>query len=203
LSKCTIVVPHYAVSKVCRPGQVEPPIQTTKMSPKTLVYGKHAASTAAILEANGVSTKVVDSFEEIRAAAAQKLIWASCMWLLCHSSLTTSQSSMSCTVVEIHQYHQLLLDQLVDELVPALYQIVGDRTMKDENFGKKLGSYLTAYSQSIPNAIPSKELALAELEERNGVWLTLRSMEYPQSLHQQLIAEVAGKEALQTALLRE
>jgi glycine/D-amino acid oxidase-like deaminating enzyme len=194
----TIVVPHFAVLQVCRRGADESnnnnnnPIGTSPLSPKTFLYGKHADRASRVLEQYGVSTELVANFSDIRAAAAKKLLWASCLWLVCYSDTTTTTGSDPLTVAQAHEQRQDILDRLVAEVLPALERLLGKK-IDDEN---AVGSYLKAYSQSIPNAIPSKELALAELKERNGVWLSLASEENPQAFHKELIGQLTGKNTL-------
>ena len=62
------------------------------------------------------------------------------------------------------------LELLVDELDPAV-----DRAA------------LEAYSRSMPGAVPSKDLALAELDDRNGMFLRNGC---PQPMHERLLREV-------------
>ena len=179
----TIVVPHYAVLKVCCRNDPNP-IITSPLSPKTLVYGKHASSTAAILERYGVATEIVDTFEKIRAAAARKLLWASCMWLMCHSA-----DNAPLTVAQAHDQRQLELDRLLDELLPALSEWTGVSENPSQH-----KEYIKAYSLSMPNAVPSKDLAIIEVRDRNGVWLDLRNKQFPQTFHQQLLEQVGAVE---------
>jgi glycine/D-amino acid oxidase-like deaminating enzyme len=188
----TIVVPHFAVLQVCRRGVDSNPIGTSPLSPKTFLYGKHANQVARILENYGVSTELGSKFSDIRAAAAQKLLWASCLWLVCHSDTTTGREPL--TVSQAHEQCQDSIDRLVGELLPALERLLGKGVD-----ASVVTSYLKAYSQSIPNAIPSKELAIAELEERNGVWLSLGSEENPQTFHRELIRQLTGKDSLANA----
>lgn len=179
----TVVVPHYGILSVgSKPT-------TTPSSPPTLVYGRtHGAHVARVLQDEGIKTQVVDSWSDIQIHAAQKLLWASCMWLLCHAS-----STEPLTVQQVHDERQDKLTRLVTELLPALEGIVETPVDLEETL-----AYLEAYSRSMPGAIPSKELAIEEVKERNGVWLALKQ-QFPQPFHQELLEEVAGAEVLEKA----
>lgn len=183
----TVIVPHFAVLNKCQIN--EPCVSTNPQSPPTYLYGRHATNAARILQTQGVPTKILESYQDIQQAAALKLLWASCMWLMCHSV------DPPMTVAQVHNERQEELDNLVDDMYPVLLHLVGKMVNRSE-----LDDYLRAYSFSIADAIPSRDLALAELEGRNGVWLSRRSERHPQTLHQQLIQVVAGTEALDRVL---
>lgn len=189
-SEATIIVPHFAILKVCQRDKTESPIRTNPISPNTFIYGKHAEYTARILQKYGVSTEIVESFQKIKQLAALKLVWASCMWLLCHSAETTE-----ITVQQVHEKYQKTLNKLVDEIIPPLEDFIGDSIDRNE-----VDEYMKVYSLSIADAIPSLALAKAEFDDRNGVWLKLRTKKYPQAFHQELIQQVLGKEDLERYL---
>lgn len=86
----------------------------------------------------------------------------------------------------------------MDDLLPALEEHLGHSIPRSEVDG-----YMKSYSLSIPKATPNKELAINELEDRNGLWLRLRTDEHPQLLHQELIRSVVGKEKLRWILSKE
>lgn len=208
---CTVVVPHFAVLEVCRrrcrgADQESPQtIRTTESSPPTYIYGKHATRVAATLQQHGVNTQLVDSFDEIQVYAGLKLLWASCLWLLCHNETTAVQ--MPLTVVQVHEQRQEDLDRLVDELLPTLKEVIirmrSNNTNDDVDDSslqrllsssllskKSVNDYLHRYSHSISTAIPSKDLALSEMQERNGIFLQrARDDDHPSSYHQQLLLQ--------------
>jgi glycine/D-amino acid oxidase-like deaminating enzyme len=223
-------------------------------SPPTYIYGPHATWVARALHQQGVTTEIVESFPQIQIAAAKKLLWASCLWLLCHydddtlykNNNTTSTPPKTSdpvsptlrlrprlrkaprTVQQVHDnpITQTLLERLVEEFLPSVLQVLV-RDVKEEdgcnstattateaspnavtesNATNSIGtllsrervlSYLSNYSYSIPNAIPSKDLALSELEQRNGIWLQSQQQNQQQPLHQALVELVAGREAWQ------
>jgi glycine/D-amino acid oxidase-like deaminating enzyme len=193
--QATVMVSHFSVLQVCRRrNELEssnPMVGTNALSPKTFLYGRHSERAAQVLEANGVQTEIVESFSEIRIAAARKLVWASCLWLLSHSNT----NNPPLTVAEVHEQRQPMLDRLVTDLLPALEQLVGQSINRYD-----MDEYLKAYSLSIPDAIPSRALAIAELEDRNGVWLAMKSRDKPQTFHQELIQQVTDKEMLENLL---
>jgi glycine/D-amino acid oxidase-like deaminating enzyme len=179
----TLVVPHYGIISVgAHPT-------TLPSSPPTYIYGRHANNVANVMEREGVKTYIVPSWDEIQIHAARKLLWASCMWLLCHSS------EPPLTVEQVHDTCQDLLVDLVNELLPALEDLVGMSGID----GNDTITYMASYSHSMPNTIPSKILAMDEVYERNGVWLKARSR-FPQPLHEQLLLKVGGSEILQKAI---
>ena len=204
LKDATIVVPHYGILQVCRLGKddndhVQKPIVTSPLSPKTYIYHRganskhHAMHVSKILNRQDVSTQSVDAdFQKIQTLAGQKLLWASCMWLVCHyvdddttATENNNSSHYPLTVSQAHEQRQRMIDQLVEELLPAFQKMnMGQSLSKDEVL-----QYIKSYSLSMPTAIPSKQLALAELNERNGVWLKLATTEKPQTFHKQLIQQ--------------
>ena len=193
LGDATVVVPHFAVQKVCRRRRdgFSAPIVTSPLSPKTFLYGRHAGKAARILQRHGVETEIVDGFSDIRSLAGRKLLWASCLWLACHWDTSVTGPL---TVAQAHEQRRDMIDRLVGELLPALQRLTGTPMN-----ALSVSSYLEAYSQSIPRTVPSKALAVAELEERNGVWLRLATQEYPQPYHEQLIRQVTGTEKIPRA----
>lgn len=179
MNNSTFVVPHFAI---LNKGEG---VITTSLSPPTYVSGKHASTVARVLEADGIRVEIV-SWNEVRVAAARKLLWASCMWLLSHTS------SPPLTVVEVHKTKQEMLLQLVREVWPALQHKVG---IFGDNDIEKTIIYLQAYSESIPTAVPSKDLATEEVRERNGISMQLRDS-FAQPFHEELLMEVGGAELL-------
>jgi glycine/D-amino acid oxidase-like deaminating enzyme len=186
----TIVVPHYSVLTICKRDDDENPIGTNALSPKTFLYGKHSEFTAKILNRYGVSTEKVESIADIKIRAAMKLVWASCMWLLCHSA-----EDAPINFETVHRKYQPKLDRLVDETIPALEKFLQQSVNR-----KEVHDYIKAYSLSIPLAVPSKKVALAELEDRNGFWLMFRTNDSPQKYHQQLIEQIVDKDDFNSLL---
>ena len=128
-------------------------------APPTVVTGRHAAAVAALIGSCGPRCDVVDR-DALLKAVRLKLVWSAALWLIC--------ARHGGDVVDAHAEPDLEL--LVDELDPAV-----DRAA------------LEAYSRSMPGAVPSKDLALAELADRNGMFL--RSGR-PQPTHERLLREV-------------
>jgi len=128
-------------------------------APPTVVTGRHAAAVAALIGSCGPRCDVVDR-DALARAVRLKLVWSAALWLIC--------ARHGGDVVDAHAEPDLEL--LVDELDPAV-----DRAA------------LEAYSRSMPGAVPSKDLALAELADRNGMFL--RSGR-PQPTHERLLREV-------------
>ncbi|KAL3904321.1 MAG: hypothetical protein SGILL_010114 [Bacillariaceae sp.] len=177
------------------------PIQTSDESPPTLLYGRHAQSMATILKKHGVQTQIVESFQEIVVHAGLKLLWASCLWLLCHSTEVMKDDGVgdAVTIGQVLEQRHDALDRLVDELLPVLCELVdgiGEGSSKSSSAmlltRQHVDEYLRNYSKSIAGAIPSKALALKEVQERNGVFF--RSS---QTFHRQLLEEHLSEKDLE------
>ena len=235
---CTILVPHFSVlyrdqwrgderetereEENHREGNRSSSrrIQVTTdplVSPPTYIYGKHAKIVSDVLEANGIATELVPSFTEIKAYSGRKLLWASCFWLLCHSSynndgdddLNTKPIDLPLTVGQVHELRQDDLEVLVDEILPSLRDWFKTSTESeiDQNLGriidrKSVIGYLKAYSESITGAIPSVDLAYQEFRDRNAVWLHPKNKNevyLEQPFHTQLLEEM-GVDISATAL---
>jgi glycine/D-amino acid oxidase-like deaminating enzyme len=215
-TEMTFVIPHYAVSAIGAKATVN----TTGVGPPTYLYGKHAQTTAELLQLDGIDhTEIVTDKSRLRILQAQKVLWASCLWLLCHSCQsnknTTSatagggkEGSSSITVSDVHVHYAAELEALVREMWPSFQRIVkqnkkaaADNNEDDSSEAapsfQKTMDYLRAYSNSIPNAMPSIHLALSELEHRNGIFASSPSnYNHQQPLHQKLIRQVAGPSAM-------
>ena len=204
----TIVVPHFGVLAV----GAEP--TTSATSPPTYVFGTHARSLQAILRQRGIRTVVVvDSWTEICQHAAWKLLWASCLWLLCHDTNTNTNDGVPLTLQEVHEQKQEELKRLVKELLPNFLRVLAVSESDDTDYDNPscpvvttttrmdafeldtILAYMKAYSLSMPQAICSKSLAMQELHERNGIWFT-----DDQSFHRELLERVAGSEAVERLL---
>jgi glycine/D-amino acid oxidase-like deaminating enzyme len=177
----TVILPHFGVL------QPNTNAVTSDNSPPTYVYGKHANMMATVLSRQGIPViQVIHSWHTICQLAARKLAWASCLWLLCHDPSPSFDSPL--TVSQVHAQKSHELEQLVRELLPVLKELTGSN---EERVGD-IVSYMYSYSMSMPNAIPSKQLALHELDHRNGVFFR----EIRQPLHSQLLLRVSGIHSL-------
>jgi len=192
-------------------------LNTSPQSPNTVVYGRHAATLAEILKRDGISVEIASTSQEIQMVAAKKLAWSSLFWLLCHDS------NEPMAVKEVWERKSQQLHELVEEMKPALERLASEpwATQNDTQQNdtslirtKKIGTvqeivdYLYAYSMSMKNGqiTPSKELALSEIQERNGVLLSLMSQsdatdraDLPR-LQLEMIRRVAGEEYLERCL---
>jgi len=212
----TLVVPHFAVLSTSTSsedgeeenvdgtggqgcgggggGSKKGKLETSDTSPPTYVYGKHGRFVASALRRSGLPSsnlRFVQEWNTVAALAARKLLWASTMWLLCHSTVTANYDDVGqppLTVSQVHDQRQPLLVQLVRELLPAVRRVVrsiansnGTATDNDDKDGDREAeqllqlddvlAYLEAYSRSVPRAIPSLRLAVSEIADRNLVWL--------------------------------
>jgi hypothetical protein len=196
-------VPHFGVLSVG--GDVV----TTSSSPPTIVHGKHSLSLAALLQSQDIVVEQVSSRSNLEAAAVKKLMWSSIMWILCHEGEcdgdsdganymydngtgNASSASKPMSVAEVHEKKERKLRALVEELLPAANSMLG----KDNGLGTvdEILAYFRLYSLTMPNAIPSKDLALDELPERNGLFLNSDGSEQP--MHKALLERVAGPDAM-------
>jgi glycine/D-amino acid oxidase-like deaminating enzyme len=188
LDDVTVVIPHYAVLHVG-----DTPV-VAESAPPTYLAGPHAVLTQSLLHRDGiVNTAILTHVSDITIKAAQKLLWTSCLWLLCHSGPDKPPISVS----RVHSERRSDLEVLVRELWPSFCSIVSQDDDSSATSTEKLLTlhetmqYLEQYSNSIPNAVPSVQLAVAELEDRNGVFADCN-----QPFHQQLIQQVVGPQAL-------
>lgn len=195
--EATVVVPHFAVLQICRQDDTSNPVGTSPHSPKTLLFGKHASVIGGILTRFGVPVESVSSFSQLYTASAIKLVWATCLWLLCHAELGDGMA-LPITVGQVHEYRQEQLEALVDELLPSLESIVSE-----EVDSTALNAYLQSYSMSIAHAVPSLGLSIKELGERNGIFLSRRTDDHPQDYHLDLIRRATGAGAFEKILARQ
>jgi glycine/D-amino acid oxidase-like deaminating enzyme len=190
LRTITLSVPHFGVLSVG--GDVV----TSSSSPPTFVHGRHSSSLASLLQPPGIVVEQVSSRSDLQAAAVKKLMWSSTMWLLCHEEEYKEDhccgvGNKPITVEMVHEKKEPKLHALVEELLPAANDLVG----KGFNLGSAsdVVAYFRLYSLSMPDAIPSKDLALNELPERNGLLLNPNSNDSPiQTIHKALLERVAG-----------
>ncbi|EFJ42893.1 hypothetical protein VOLCADRAFT_96870 [Volvox carteri f. nagariensis] len=134
-------------------------------------WGDHVAST---LNRGGVSCAVV-SRDALYKALVEKALWASIFWML-------SCALGGAKVGDIAVHHRLDVKALVDELLPMMRQSLEAAAAKRPGADaaaaalRDHGTVLDAlmdYSMSIGQAVPSREMALAEFSWRNGALLEM------------------------------
>jgi len=177
----THVVPHFGVLKVH--GEVV----TSQTSPPTYIYGRHARFVEEILRRYGIHAVRVQDFESVQAYAVRKLLWASCLWLLCHTK------SPPFTVSEVHDQRPEDLERLVKELWPAVSKLTKCEAANVED----TLLYMEQYSRSMSVAIPSLTLAISELKDRNGCFY---EGQLSQPYHHDLLTTLAGRQAVKGLL---
>ena len=212
LKSMTLSVPHFGVLSVG--GDVV----TSSSSPPTFVHGRHSSNLASLLQPHGIVVEQVESISNLQAAAVKKLMWSSTMWLLCHeredinegkendstSDVYVGIRSKPIPVAMVHEKKEAKLRDLVIELLPAANILVG----KGYNLGSAddIVAYFRLYSLSMPQAIPSKDLAMNELPERNGLFLNPNSHDTSsptQPIHETLLEKVGGPGTCALAMSRE
>ena len=207
----TVVVPHYGILTV---GALPTTSPQSKRNPvPTYIYGRHAAFTAALLEQDGISVEILSSWSQLQQKAAQKLVWASCLWLFCHAPdhvvvqepkeekhELPNTRIVPLSVTQVHQTYPQQLERLVQELWPILSNQLngGDSPISTH----QVLTYMQDYSESMPKAVPSLELAKAELQERNGVFFRSGTHREEQPYHCQLLQAIVGS-ATVTALQQQ
>lgn len=185
----TYSVLHFGILKQ---GQL--PV-TSDVSPPTVVFGPHANFLSHLLEKYEVKTKIASTFEELEKFALLKLLWVSFMWLLCHD-VECKQGfddeygieNVRLTVTEVHDTKQELLRALVLEAIPVMKRLKSGGQNDVGYDVNNIMEYLESYSKSMPNVIPSKDLAIAEFQGRNGILLAYGN----QPLHSELVHRVIG-----------
>ncbi|CAB9500271.1 FAD dependent oxidoreductase [Seminavis robusta] len=183
-SDCTIVVPHFGVLET----HADP--VTSDESPPTYLYGTHAATVETILRRRGIQQiEHVSCHATIVSKAAQKLLWAATMWLLCHDN-NSNNNSGPLTALQVHTERAQDLELLVTkELLPALQVQLNDTTTTTTK--QQVLDYLYRYSKSMPTAIPNLQLARQEWKQRNAFFLPVRN-QVPQPRHEALLQTVGG-----------
>ncbi|KAL7527315.1 hypothetical protein ACHAXR_005700 [Thalassiosira sp. AJA248-18] len=221
----TVAILHFGVSHSnannndnnAKASPRTPTLNNSPQSPPTAIYGKHAMTLGNLLQKDGIAVHIARDKNEVQAAGARKLAWSSLMWLTCHSAGGVGGEPMR--VKDVHQFQFNKLQRLVEEILPSLEILASEswssKKSKSPNNGPtttSIGSvqdildYLRSYSLSISNGnvIPSRELALRELAERNGLLLSLKTGEEKDrnssSYHLDLIHQVAGEELLAQCL---
>lgn len=197
-----------------------PRLHQSPTSPPTVVYGRHAIALGELLRRDGVHVVIARSPREVQVAAARKLAWSSLMWLLCCRSDGDGVGPMP--VKDVHQSKSNQLRRLVEEIMPSLDALASEtwagddgkteysrEDMPDDDIRAcSIGSvqdildYLKTYSMSISggNVIPSRDLAMREIHDRNGLLLSLmraragENDEGKTSEHINLIRQIAGEE---------
>ena len=234
VNEITTSVPYFGVLSV---GAT--PISESSSPPTVIHNGRHAKALASLLESHGIRCNIVgmgahgdgdkhgnatgngNGLKEIDAAAIQKLIWISIMWLLCHdcqgdrerTSRRASESGRDCrqevgpiTCSNVHKMKKEQIQKLLRELVPAaneLLEVYHPESSKEGTgtvvAGTRTGigsiaeveKHLQDYSFSMPSAIPNKQLAIEEFEQRNGYLLSVEGSA-PQPIHRELVERVVG-----------
>ena len=213
-SDCTICILHFGVSHRIDAGKVIPILNTSPLSPSTVIYGRHATTLAKVLKRDGITVEIAPSPEHIQMVAAKKLSWSSLFWLLCHDG------DESMTVKEVWERKTKQIHELVEEMIPAL-EVLSNEDTKQSNSSpsrkslmgtvEEVVNYLYNYSMSMKegNITPSLELALNEIKERNGVLLSIMMQsnsndrtKLPQ-LQLEMIRRVAGDEYFKRCLAKD
>ncbi|KAL7465115.1 hypothetical protein ACHAXS_005441 [Conticribra weissflogii] len=190
-SDFSVVVPHFGIPHIRPSGErfsLTPIVHTSPESPPTIIYGKHADTLATLLQREDIPVQIVQSPQEIQIAAVRKLAWASVMWLICHDN----GENAPLTVKEVHEGKASDLERVVEVILPCLEMLSleswtdrGEREKNEsQNEKESIGTvesilkYLLAYSMSIDdgNVIPSKDLAMVEIQERNFLFIALKMM---------------------------
>ena len=140
----------------------------------SFVHGRFAPFLARLLRAGGLECKEVKRLHTIEALAAEKLLWASCMWMVCHA-----HGGMSVGQVHDTPACQQTLRELVAELLPVAARTLspahGDGELLTVGAGDEIAALdnldsvcarMEAYSRRIHLAVPSKKMALEELAHR-------------------------------------
>ena len=209
----TFAILHFGVSVDATPSVLVPTpiLNNSPNAPATVMYGKHSTKLFDLLQKDGIPVRIANCAQEVQAAAAKKLAWSSLMWLTCHG---LCENGRSMQVKDVHRYKSDELKRLVEDILPALETLASENWTAEsktvasspDSTTESIGSvqdvldYLHSYSMSISNGnvTPNKKLALIELQERNGLLLSLARSEKLEknSFHEDLIRKVAGDDML-------
>ncbi|KAL7457061.1 hypothetical protein ACHAWC_008531 [Mediolabrus comicus] len=209
----TICIIHFGVTHHkmnSASSQPLPLLNTSPMSPPTVIFGRHATTLSDILRRDGISVEIAPTSQHLQMAAAKKLAWSSLFWLLCHDG----KEPITVKVVWERKLEQI--HELVKEMMPALKSLANESWMnndtdmpskKEFSTVEEFVDYLYRYSYSMKDGkvTPSLDLALDEISERNGVLLStmlkLQSDAKDRSSKQlELVRRVAGEENLRRCL---
>ena len=158
-------------------------------APRTALAGRHAETTAALIERMGPQCEVLPTLDDLAPVAQLKMLWGAAMWLLC--------AARGCTVSEVHLRHGAELAALVEELLAECDPSLSRRP-------DAVLASLRAYSDSMPSVVPSKALAEAELMGRNGWFLRAAARaRRAQPRHRALLREVRVAAPPEETLLEE
>lgn len=136
------------------------------------VRGRWASIITHIMQKGGLqcSTLTNEIFLEVMI---EKLLWSSIFWLL-------SDALGGLSVGKITENHKVDVQELTNELLPlahsylSLSQSTAFGAFSHQLFESEMVERLCAYSNGIPDALPSKSMALSEFEWRNGWFLAQR-----------------------------
>mmetsp|Transcript_37984 Transcript_37984/g.96101 ORF Transcript_37984/g.96101 Transcript_37984/m.96101 type:complete len:350 (+) Transcript_37984:222-1271(+) len=142
---------------------------------QSVVCGRWAEETAAVLRAGGVACRVAEP-REFALRQATKLLWSAIFWVVC-------RAHSSAPVGEVARHHRGEVAELAAELLPlalALFHRQPDASAElssdagvptDAPPAEAVTADLCEYSLSIPRAVPSWDMAVAEFRWRNGALL--------------------------------
>ncbi|KAI7840115.1 hypothetical protein COHA_006156 [Chlorella ohadii] len=140
---------------------------------QTVVCGRWAGSVAALLHRGCVQCRVVER-GEFQALMIEKLLWASIYWLL-------SAGLNGLPVGAIAQQHGDDAAELAAELLPLAQRYVldsgrrqglGELQQVEALTADRVAASMASYSLSIPAAVPSRDMALAEFAWRNSWFIS-------------------------------
>jgi hypothetical protein len=210
----TICIIHFGVTHHkmnSASSQPLPLLNTSPMSPPTVIFGRHATTLSDILRRDGISVEIAPTSQHLQMAAAKKLAWSSLFWLLCHDG----KEPITVKVVWERKLKQI--HELVEEMMPALESLANESWMnndtemsskKEFSTVEEVVDYLYRYSYSMKDGkiTPSLDLALDEISERNGVLLStmikLQSDAKDRTIKQlELVRRVAGEENLRRCFM--
>jgi hypothetical protein len=125
-----------------------------------------------VLQKNRLECRVISNFEEYKVLMVHKLLWACIFWMM-------SAALGGVSVGEIVENNGKQVAELVEELAPLASDVLFDGDNEATVLDSKLAlEALIAYSMRIPDAVPSKEMALKEFRWRNGWFLAHQQKEF-------------------------
>lgn len=206
----SICIIHFGVTHKmnCASSHPLPLLNTSPISPPTVIFGRHATTLSDILRRDGISVEIAPTSQHLQMAAAKKLAWSSLFWLLCHDG----KEPVTVKVVWERKLKQI--HELVEEMMPALESLANESWMNNDtempskiefSTVEEVVDYLYRYSYSMKDGkiTPSLDLALDEISERNGVLLStmLKLQSDARTIKQlELVRRVAGEENLRRCL---
>jgi hypothetical protein len=135
-----------------------------------------------VLLKNNLACRVVSDPNEYKVLMVHKLLWACIFWMM-------SAALGGATVGQIVETHRKEVADLVKELLCSVITSITCTSdggeQEEQQIIDSCIEAVIAYSLCIPDAVPSREMALKEFKWRNGWFLELEQHSFESKLHRE------------------